>query len=859
MGSEAFQPGTSGSTNTPELEPLACVGCRSRKLKCDRAKPACTRCRNLGGGCVYPEARRKPTFKRRNVKEIEARLAQVESYLKEVNESTNERHESAPQSSEYFIGDGDWSFPTAPASFHDVQDPSQAQPAPGFGFADYAAPRQGDDSSELMRLGYSESLPPLHIQEELNHAFFLVAHLFIPVVHSGRFYQSFYGGPLKRPPMSLQYAIWAMAATGHSKYDQYADIFYKRTRQYIEADEMKAGCFHASALSNFRPRDAEPRIDHGEHFITVTHAQALCICAALEAKLMMFTRASTTCAKAVRLCQMMGLDRLDGDQEDLPPCLVPPTSWEELEERRRVFWGIFAADSHGSISTGWHALINPEDIMTRLPASEEAFASGTEELSPFLGQTFNGAPYSAFAATIVVCQIFRIILKHVHRCRPSDRPQDMLDGPFWHRHRALDNKLSSIFMFLPARFVLSRGMRDPGAIHMNLNLHAAVIMLHHAALEKVEQHDLPRSVRDLSLFRLRASAEEIVNIVKMTSHSTSIFKSALCALSLYCCITVYIYLAKQSPHDGFSALDRANLEITLQAMEAIGRKHAITNAFLQQAFLDIERNDLARMLRFSTVDTFQRFFDGSVGSVIPLITRSSISRHSKVTPVLPGRLPLNNPQGNIRPGGCRPGGIHADSSVNGQKSAEPDKNRYGSHDSVNANRFQPVLGLGAVTRNVSADASRAADRIESRKRQRPPDSSATSASFILPDRTTSSTCTSSPAQGQGQGHASSPDLSRSSHTSDITTPGPDNFQEEKRLDLRPFQEQAYRLWPSAQMPPMQTSLFPVSASESLGLLSMTGYQDDSILPAVWDSWAETTAWGSEDTTAGPGLEGDFLT
>ncbi|KAG6304307.1 hypothetical protein E4U45_001727 [Claviceps purpurea] len=571
----------------------------------------------------------------------------------------------------------------------------------------------------------------------------------------------------------------------------------------------------------------------------------------------MFTRASTTCAKAVRLCQMMGLDRLDGDQDDLPPCLGPPTSWEELEERRRVFWGIFAADSHGSISTGWHALINPEDIMTRLPASEEAFASGTEEISPFLEQTFNGAPYSAFAATIVVCQIFRIMLKHVHRCRPSDRPQDMLDGPFWHRHRALDNKLSSIFMFLPARFVLSRGMRDPGAIHMNLNLHAAVIMLHHAALEKVEQHDLPRSVRELSLCRLRASAEEIVNIVKMTSHSTSIFKSALCALSLYCCITVYIYLAKQSPHDGFSALDRANLETTLQAMEAIGRKHAITNAFLQQAFLDIERNDLARMLRFSAVDTFRRFFDGSVGSVIPLITRSSVSRHSKVTPVLPGRLPLSNPQGNIAPG---PGGCRPMDSGNGQKSAEPGKNRFGSHDSVNANRFQPVLG--AVARNVSADASRTADRTESRKRQkRPPDSSTTSASFILADRTTSSTSTSSPAQGQG--HASSPDFSRSSHTSDTTTPGPDNFQEEKHChpDLRSFQgqEQAYRVWPAAQMPPMQNPLFPVSASESLGLLSITGRYDDNILPAVWDSWAGTTPWGSEDPTAGPGLGADFLT
>src|SRR5699024_5216917 len=55
-------------------EPLACVSCRSRKLKCDRTKPACARCVKGGAGCCYPESRRKPTFKRRNVKELEARL-----------------------------------------------------------------------------------------------------------------------------------------------------------------------------------------------------------------------------------------------------------------------------------------------------------------------------------------------------------------------------------------------------------------------------------------------------------------------------------------------------------------------------------------------------------------------------------------------------------------------------------------------------------------------------------------------------------------------------------------------------------------------------------------------------------------
>lgn len=39
--------------------------------------------------------------------------------------------------------------------------------------------------------------------------------------------------------MSLQYAVWAMAANGHARYDQYSQVFYQRARQYIEADEMK--------------------------------------------------------------------------------------------------------------------------------------------------------------------------------------------------------------------------------------------------------------------------------------------------------------------------------------------------------------------------------------------------------------------------------------------------------------------------------------------------------------------------------------------------------------------------------------------------------------------------------------------
>src|SRR5687767_14024853 len=64
----------SGAQAQTGTEPLACVSCRARKLKCDRTKPACARCTKVNNECVYPESRRKPTFKRRNVRELEERL-----------------------------------------------------------------------------------------------------------------------------------------------------------------------------------------------------------------------------------------------------------------------------------------------------------------------------------------------------------------------------------------------------------------------------------------------------------------------------------------------------------------------------------------------------------------------------------------------------------------------------------------------------------------------------------------------------------------------------------------------------------------------------------------------------------------
>lgn len=489
--------------------------------------------------------------------------------------------------------------------------------------------------------------------------------------------------------------------------------------------------------------------------------------------------------------------------------------------------------------------------MTRLPASEAAFASGEEEIAPFLQEAIKGAQYSSFAGTIVVCEGFKGILHHVHRPKPDDHPEDLQNGNFWKRHRDLDNDLSSIFMFLPDSFQLPQHVRDPAAIYANLNLHASVICLHHAALENLDKFNLADSMKATSKMRLKTSAEEIVNIVKMTSHHTGIFvslshstahlssldahlpslesqlfynvantpqKSPLCSLALYSATTVYVYLARDDPTTEVSSMDVSNHEIVIQGMQAIARHHKITNAFLQQAFLDIEHNGLSGIVNIPWSPQKRDEWTSN----IPLLARSSVSKHTSVAPVLPGKLPLGNPLGKAIPE------ANSDTYLVSRGTDATVKKL------INSDCYQPMLG--AVSRNMASSTAPTSAPEPANKRKRtaeptpqwsePPKSqwnepnkpqwnepskpplsrqrlhpgifgsnpgtvdfaaaSFDTNMFVLPDRSTPSNA-SSPAYRTTTGSSSIAEVfSGSDHSP--STGGLGNTPEENRVDFRAFQD-----------------------------------------------------------------------
>lgn len=165
------------------------------------------------------------------------------------------------------------------------------------------------------------------------------------MLHKYRYYSSMSLSPHARPPVCLRYAMWSMAASITDKYMHHADIFYRRSRRYLELDEMKGV---------------------GEGFVSLSRAQTWIVLSAYEFKMMYFPRAWMSVGRAGRMVLMMGLHRMDGIGMDVKQCLPPPRDWTEREERRRTFWMAYCVDRYASMGTGWPMSIDERDV--RIPS-----------------------------------------------------------------------------------------------------------------------------------------------------------------------------------------------------------------------------------------------------------------------------------------------------------------------------------------------------------------------------------------------------------------------------------------------------------------------------------------------------------
>ncbi|EXJ77443.1 hypothetical protein A1O3_09669 [Capronia epimyces CBS 606.96] len=572
---EAHHGGGSGDATTRPKR-MACVLCRKRKLKCDGDKPSCGTCSRLKHHCEYSEERKKSGPKRGYVKLLEARLKQVENLL-ESRDIPGEIGSSAAQTSRapdtYISGSpqppmGVPSFEGASMSGL-MQDGNFTDPALG-GINDFPMNTDDDFSWEMIGLGLEEALPPREVVDEMNEIYFQKIHPSMPMIHKARYLASMDLAPYIRPPASLRYAMWTNVCSVTPKYTAYTEPFYARARKYAEMDEMKG---------------------HGESMITLAHCQAWVLLSCYEFKLMYFPRAWMSVGRAARLAQMMGLHRQDRLGLDVKQTLPPPRDWTEREERRRTFWLTYCHDRYASMGTGWPMCMDEHDILTNLPASDEAFNTCHPEPTLQLSDLLNGdgaSSLSSFGGMILMSTLYGRNLTHLHRPSEQDNDHD-LNGAFWKRHRSLDNILLNTSLSLPPHLRLPAGINDPNTVFVNMNIHTATICLHQAAIFKADKNQLPAQISAESKRRCIVAADQVTNIMKMISHMDLSAMSPFFAFCLYVAARVFVQYLKARKDD---AAVKSSLHFLLTAMQVLKSTNPLTESFLVQLDVDLEGSGL---------------------------------------------------------------------------------------------------------------------------------------------------------------------------------------------------------------------------------------------------------------------------
>lgn len=554
---------------------LACGTCRKRKLKCDSKRPKCSTCARLGHSCEYDEVRKKSGPKRGYVKELEARLKQVETLLTtdQANKTSPPQNEPLqPEQSQTTSSGGMNIFSTSineNSSGLVQQNTNMIESDLSMG-DDFSTGGLGDFNWDMISLGLEEPLPPQGVMDELYSAYFEKVHPSLPIIHRPRFMASLNLPMNQRPPVCLRYIIWSHACAMLPHYQSSAEQFYQKARRYIEQDEMRG---------------------HGESFISLQHAQAWILIATYEFKSMYFPRAWMSCGRATRLCQLMGLHRQDRVGLDVKQTMAPPKDWIEREERRRAFWMAYCNDRYASIGTGWPMAIDERDILTNLPASEEAYLTGKQESTPALSDVLAGqgnSGLSPFAGVCLLATLFGRNLTHLHRPTDDDNDHD-LNGEFWKRHRSIDHILLNTSLSLPAHLRLPFGLNDPNIIFSNMNIHTSTICLHQAAIFKADKHRLPSQIGAESKRRCIVAADQITNIMKMCSHLDLATLNPFIAFCLYVAARVFVQYLKSKKED---STVRASLTFLLSAMMALRNENPLTESFLVQLDVDLEGSGL---------------------------------------------------------------------------------------------------------------------------------------------------------------------------------------------------------------------------------------------------------------------------
>ncbi|PLB44151.1 hypothetical protein P170DRAFT_458845 [Aspergillus steynii IBT 23096] len=454
----------------------ACNACRKRKLRCSRELPTCQHCRKSAYECLYEAKRAKPGMKAGALDNLHRRLDGLECSIErhqaklESLEAEEPHHETDPNVHAILS-----SLATNLQNLS--RRPAHRRPANRGDTGDSAKRRRTNDVG-LHPSFTSSNMPPLPDDTLLISAletYFCHVHPWMPIIHEARFRRRL-EDDAERDKLHLVIHSIVLVASRHERHDGAASR--EDVRDWIVSQAMKQSSAEAlQALVIIAYNDI------GNGFSS--HAWSLIGCLSRMVEYLQLTVEHDEAIQS-SFTQPYNL-------------LQRPKNWTEAEERRRLFWSIFALDrfcSEDPVVTPYFgiwdksagrignpiAFLPSHPVPARVAAETEGEASSEAAASPGATAAADMTTVGAYAYCIEATESLSRVTSYFLQQKVNMHDQRAF-GAWLTRFKELDLRLVHWKMLLPQKWAINVTQQTSSKMDPNLTLahvthNASMILLH---------------------------------------------------------------------------------------------------------------------------------------------------------------------------------------------------------------------------------------------------------------------------------------------------------------------------------------------------------------------------------------------
>ncbi|KAH7234230.1 fungal-specific transcription factor domain-containing protein [Fusarium solani] len=265
-----------------------------------------------------------------------------------------------------------------------------------------------------------------------------------------------------------------------------------------------------------------------------------------------------------------------------------PFSDEDLEIRRRVFWGAFVVDKIQSLYQGRPVTLKEADAMVPIK-----FLDTYEELEswqPFAYSTqttrdYSGSPAYSISTFTSLCKL-SIAMSDILSCIYTERTSDQSPAELSSMLDKLQLKLNEWQTSLPdylQAHVVSEVVPPPHVLSLHAMYNVLVILLHRPFVADGHLYNTFRSISVDSLIKCASAASSICSLLRAYHRAFSVRRAPyLISYATYVAATIHCRIAAKN---GTNSTAYANLMTCL----AVFKENQETNSAVQKAAAIIHR------------------------------------------------------------------------------------------------------------------------------------------------------------------------------------------------------------------------------------------------------------------------------